>query len=318
MSTILTVTIPFFAVIACGYAAGRFKILSDAARIGVNSFVFYFALPVLLFALMARADLAARFDWAFVAAYLIVSIGLFAVVAVTARTAFRLNMSESAILSLSGVYGNTGYVGIPLVVVAFGDAASIPMILCLILDLVVMIPLAVALIETERGTDTLPFDVLVKTALAIARNPLILAIASGAVVSLSSTELPATVEGFLNLLGAAAAPCALFALGASLVGRPIGSARTEIGFITTVKLVVHPLAIWFVMFQVFAVAPDWGLAAVIAASMPVAATVFVVAQQYDVYVVRCSGAILISTVLSVVTISLFLAFLTPALSPPTP
>lgn len=318
MLTILSIIIPFFAVIACGYGAGRFSLLGDASRVGLNSFVFYFALPVLLFSLMARADIAARFDWMFVGAYLAVSVGLFVIMLAVARALFRLDIQEGAIFALSGVYGNVGYVGIPLVVVAFGHAASIPVIVCLTLDLAIMIPLAIVLIEAQQEGGVRLRQVFSKSVLVLVKNPLIVAITLGVVVSLSGVQLPDIAANFTTLLGVAAAPCALFALGLSLVGRPLTASLVEISFITVVKLTVHPLAVWFAMFHIFVVDPDWALAAVIASTMPVAATVFVVAQQYQTYVVRSSSAILVSTALSVVTIFAFVAYFTPTFLQPAP
>ena len=57
MQTILNTALPFFALIFCGYGAGRFRLLSEASVAGVNAFVFYFALPAFLFNLMATAPL---------------------------------------------------------------------------------------------------------------------------------------------------------------------------------------------------------------------------------------------------------------------
>lgn len=311
MLAVLSITIPFFAVIVCGYAAERFGLLGEAGRAGINSFVFYFSLPVLLFSLMATTDVSDRFDWIFVGAYLGVSLVLFAAVLVTVRAVFGLSASEGALAALSGVYGNVGYIGIPLVVVMFGQAQVIPVILCLVMDLIIMIPLAILLIELQGGSDARLGNVFGKTSRALLTNPIIVSIALGILASLSGVKLPAVAMDFTTLLGSAAAPCALFALGSSLVGRKIAGAVAETGFVTVVKLVVHPVAVWIAMFHVFTIDPDWAWAAVIASTMPVAATVFVLAQQYETYVARSSSAILVSTVISVVTVTACLVYLQP-------
>ena len=152
---------------------------------------------------------------------------------------------------------------------------------------------------------------------ALAINPLIIAILAGTAMSLSGLPLPAVVHGFANLLGMAAAPCALFALGSSLYGQPMRGALAEVSVIALAKLIIHPLLVWFVMFELFEVDALWGFAAVLAASMPVAATVYVLAQQHETYVVRISTAIAVSTALSIITITAILAYLAPG-EPATP
>ena len=74
MLTILNVTIPFFAVIGCGFLSGRLGILGPAGRAGLNGFVFYFSLPVLLFSIMANSDFGEEFEWAFPLAWALVSL----------------------------------------------------------------------------------------------------------------------------------------------------------------------------------------------------------------------------------------------------
>ncbi len=306
---ILTVTIPFFAVIGCGYLADRMGVLGEHSRVGLNNFVFYFALPVLLFSLMARSDLGASFDWRFVGAYLLVSLILFGLTWWLSRKLFGLAADQSAMYAAACVYGNTGYVGIPLVVVAFGNAASVPLIICLTIDLAVMLPLTILCVEAGRGSGQRLLDVARQSARALCVNPLIIAIFGGTACSLSGVDLPVVVENFIHLLGASAAPCALFALGSSLVGQPLRAAPVETASISFFKLIVHPIVLWWVMFDVLSVDPLWASAAVVGASMPVAATVYVMAQQTHCYVARSSTAILISTLLSLLTISAAISYL---------
>lgn len=311
MLTILNVTIPFFAVIGCGYFSEKLGILGHASRTGLNGFVFYFALPVLLFSIMSNARFDDGFEWRFLAAWSLVSIVLFVLAFVIAKSVFRLDQSSGAVHALGGVYGNTGYVGIPLVIVAFGPDASVPVIVCLTIDLVLMIPISMFFIEAASGSRDSGqlLHVLGKTIRSLVKNPLIIAIVAGTGMAATGFKMPEIIEKFTRLLGTAAAPCALFALGSSLYGQPVRGAMAEVGFITLVKLLAHPLLVWYAMFGLFGINDLWGFAAVVAATMPVAATVYVLAQQYDTYVVRTSTAIVFSTAASVVTVTAVLAYL---------
>ncbi|MDP8949350.1 MAG: AEC family transporter [Actinomycetota bacterium] len=309
MQTILNTALPFFALIFCGYGAGRFKLLSEASVAGVNAFVFYFALPAFIFNLLATSPLADVVNAPFVAAYLGTGLVVFAVAAVLGRLLFKVRRSEAALQGSAAVLGNTGYMGIPLVAAAFGDRAAIPLVLGLTLEATVLIPLTIILVEAQKGLDAGWSQLLRSVAGAMARNPIIVAIFAGVLVSASGLGLPTPVENFTDLLGSAAGPCALFALGATLTSFPISTGISEVSYMTFFKLLIHPAAIWFATTRLFSVDPLWATVATLGAALPVAANVFIVAKQYDTYVERVSSAILVSTAISVVTVSTLLTIL---------
>jgi malonate transporter len=309
LQVILNTALPFFALIFCGYGAGRFKLLSEASIAGVNAFVFYFALPTFLFNLMATSPLADVLNGPFVAAYLGAGLPVFAVAAILGRLMFKVRASEATLQGSAAVLGNTGYMGLPLVAAAFGDRAAIPLVLGLTLEVTVLIPLTMILIEAEKGLGGGLLPLLRSVTEAMVRNPLMIAIFVGALVSATGLGLPSPIENFTDLLGGAAGPCALFALGATLAGQSISSGIGEVSYMTFFKLLVHPTAMWFTTTRLFDLDPLWATVAVLGASLPVAANVFIIARQYDTYVDRTSSAVLVSTIISVVTVSTLLTTL---------
>ena len=311
MQTILNTALPFFALIFCGYGAGRFKLLSEASVAGVNAFVFYFALPAFIFNLMATSPIADVANGPFIAAYLGTGLVVFAVAAVLGRLLFKVGRGEASLQGSAAVLGNTGYMGIPLVAAAFGDRAAVPLVLGLTLEATVLIPLSIVLVEAQKGGEAGWSRLLGSVASAMVRNPIIIAIFSGLLVSATSLGLPTPIENFTDLLGRAAGPCALFALGATLTSFPISTGISEVSYMTFFKLLIHPAAMWFATTRLFDVDPLWATVAILGASLPVAANVFIVAKQYDTYVERISSAILISTVVSTFTVSALLTVLSP-------
>ena len=309
LQAIFDTVLPFFALIFCGYGAGRFKVLSEASIAGVNAFVFYFALPAFLFELMATAPLDEVLDGSFIAAYLGSGLAVFAVAAVLGWFMFEIRAGEAALLGAAAVLGNTGYMGLPLVSAAFGDGAAIPVVIGLTLEATVLIPLTMVLVEAGKGSDGGWARLVGSVAGSLGRNPIIIAIFSGALVSAFGLGLPTPVANFTSLLSDAAGPCALFALGATLVGRSISTGIGEISYMTCFKLLVHPIAIWVATTRIFDVDPLWATTATLAAALPVAANVFIVARQYDTYIERVSSTILVSTTVSVVTVSALLVVL---------
>jgi malonate transporter and related proteins len=310
LQVILDTALPFFALIFCGYGAGRFRLLGEASIAGVNAFVFYFALPTFLFSLMATSPLADVVNGRFVAAYLSAGLAVFAVAALFGRLAFEIDTSEAALEGSAAVLGNTGYMGLPLVATALGDRAAIPLVLALTLEVAILIPLTVALIEAGKGLGEGRLRLIGSVTNSLVRNPLIIAIFAGALISATGLGLPTPVENFTDLLGGAAGPCALFALGATLTGYPISAGLGEVSYMTFFKLLVHPAAVWSTT-RLFDVDPLWATVAVLGAALPVAANVFILARQYDTCVAQTSSAILVSTTVSLISVSALLAIVAP-------
>lgn len=311
MQSILNNALPFFALIFCGYAAGRLNLLTTTAAAGVNTFVFYFALPAFLFSLMSSSPIADVLNLPFIGAYVCASLAVFGLAVAGGRLLFDVGRGEAAVQGLAAVLPNTGYMGIPLAVAVFGRDAAVPLVVGLTLDGVLMIPLGIVLIESDKGGGEGPLRTALATFRNLARNPLIVSIFAGLAVSAAGLAPPAPINNFLDLLGGAAGPCALFALGATLAGRSVAGGAAEIGYMTALKLFVHPAALLLTTAVVFDVNPLWTSAALLGAALPIAANVFIVARQYDVYVTRASGAVLVSTAVSMATVSALLLVLTP-------
>ncbi|MEO0636078.1 MAG: AEC family transporter, partial [Pseudomonadota bacterium] len=115
-------------------------------------------------------------------------------------------------------------------------------------------------------------------------------------------------ERFASFLGAAAAPTALFALGLSLAARSTEGDRSFVAGITGLKLVVHPIVVFAILYALGVDPLTLTIVTVIAAT-PVAQNVFVIATQYDTYARRMGTAILVSTMLAVVTVTAVIAAL---------
>jgi malonate transporter and related proteins len=309
LQVILNTALPFFALIFCGYGAGRLRLLSEASIAGINSFVFYFALPAFIFNLLASSLLSEIANGPFIAAYLGTGLVVYAGAATLGRALFEVRRGEAALQGAAAVLGNTGYMGIPLVAAAFGDRGAIPLVLGLTLEATVLIPLTIVLVEAQKGLEAGWSELLGSVAGAMVRNPIIVSIFAGVLLSATGLGLPTPLENFTGLLGGAAGPCALFALGATLAGFPISAGVGEVSYMTFFKLLVHPAAIWLATTRLFDVDPLWASVAILGAALPIAANVFIVARQYDTYVERVSSAILVSTAISVVTVSALLIIL---------
>ncbi|CAN1556030.1 COG0679 Predicted permeases [Paracoccaceae bacterium] len=299
MVDIFLKTLPFFAVIGLGYVSGRARFFSVEATAYLTRFVFYFALSAMLFGFAANLDIGAVFSWPFVLAYTLATTVVWLVVAGVALV--RRTSREVAVFEAhAGVIGNVGFLGIPMLSLLLGPDAVGPVLLVLAVDLIVFSSLLTMLVTGLRagrvGLQT--FGIL---AVGLAKNPMIVSVALGILWGTTGLTLPGPVNEFLTLLGAAATPCALFAIGASLAGR--SAERVEIaGWIAFAKLVLHPAAVAAACWT-FGVNGYGAGVMITAAALPVAGNVFILAQHYGVAPQRVSTAILLSTAASVLTVT---------------
>lgn len=307
MIEIFLQTLPFFALIGLGYGAGRSGFFTPEATAYLTKFVFYFALSAMLFKFSANLSLNEIFDWPFVLAYLWGTMFIYLIATGVALLRKR-GIEEAAIEAQCAVIGNVGFLGIPMLVLLLGEQAIGPVMLVLAVDLIVFGSLIVILITGSRD-GRMSLGVLRTVGVGLLKNPMIVSISLGLIVSSIGLPVPKPANEFLSLLGAAATPGALFAIGASLATK---SAERIIvaGWLSFAKLVLHPAAVAFaalVMFPVDAYAAGVMIAA---AALPVAGNVYILAQHYGVAPSRVSASILISTAFSVITVSAVIAAVT--------
>ncbi|WP_193367915.1 AEC family transporter [Pelagibius marinus] len=309
MLSILETVLPIFGLVLCGYVVGRRRWMSEEAIKGLNTFVFYFAIPALLFRAMARG--IGPVEFTIVGAYFAGVLATFLLALVVARLAFRTGPVEQVLFGMGSIFSNTVLLGIPLVFTVLGEAAGLQLMLIITFHAVIILPVITVLIELRRGAGQGWRRLFGQTFRAIALNPIILALILGIAYGLTGAPLPGAAERFLALLGGAAAPCALFALGASLTSFELRGDIKETLAIVAMKLLVHPAVMAVLAFWVFELPPLAATVAVITAAIPAGANVFIMARQYDIYLGRAASAVLISTALSVVTLTFLLATLRP-------
>ncbi|MEM8822340.1 MAG: AEC family transporter [Pseudomonadota bacterium] len=308
MLAIFLKTVPFFALIALGYFAGRTRFFTPEATAYLTKFVFYFALSAMLFNFAANLTLGDIFDPGFILAYLW-GCGIVYLIA-TAVGLFRgLSVAEAAVEAQVGTIGNVGFLGIPMFILLLGPESAGPMLMVLATDLIVFSSLIVILITGSRE-GRISLATLRTVALGLIKNPMIVSISAGLIWSATGRELWVPVNEFLTILGAAATPGALFAIGASLAGKT--TERLSVAsWLTFCKLILHPAAVALSALVLFPVADPFAATVMIsAAALPVAGNVYILAQHYGVAPQRVSAAILVSTAISIVTVSVIIGLLT--------
>jgi len=316
LAALLSLAIPFFSLIFLGFGAGRVR--RDVTDLGwLQIFVIYLALPALFFQLVSKTPFEQLVNWRFILATTFVTYCTFALAFTVGVISTRGRMREATIQAAAGSYANVGYLGPGLTIGALGASATVPTALIFTFDSVLLftlVPLLMSLssADPEKGG-------LARVGLTVVRrvglHPFILATLAGVIAAYFQIQPPDPVAKLIGILAQAAAPCALFAMGVTIAQRPMTRFPTELPFLVFIKLLIHPAIMVVVMVLFGQFDPVWIYTAILMASLPTAANVYVMAQENNVYTERASAMILVTTILSVFTVSTLLHLVTNDLIP---
>jgi malonate transporter and related proteins len=322
MLSVFEVTAPIFALIFAGFLAPKLKLLPEGGVAGINAFVFYFALPAMLFRVIAQQPLASFNSPRFMAAYALTGVLIFTYTLLISRPVH--GFKQSIAFGLNSAHGNVGYLGVALVTelashggvngTGLGTSILAPIVLTIICDVLVVIVLGIACFEwvshqerTHGQSSKGKFKLLLMVPLNILKSPLVFSILCGMTYAVAHEHAGVTLwpplETLLRILAAAAGPCALFAIGASLGNRKIELSQ-EVIALSVMKLLVHPLIAAIMLFVVFRVDKLSAAIGVLAASLPAASNTFILAERYRAKSEPLAQAILLGTLISVLSVSL--------------
>lgn len=316
MAEIFGLVLPFFGLIFLGFVVARIVRLPLEALGWMNIFIIYVALPALFFQLLSKTPIEKLTEWGFIFGSVFATFLMFALMFVGSVIVSRGQIAESTIKGLASAYGNIGYMGPGIALLAFGEHAAVPVALIFCFENIMHFAIAPTMMAVsggeKRGIGALVVDVVRR----IVFHPFIIATALGVAAAVIAVAPPAPVERLLESLARASAPCALFAMGVTLALRPLKRVPVALGPIAAIKLVLHPLTCYVVLSAVGNFDPVWVYTAVLLAGLPTATNVFVIAQQYGVWVERASASVLVTTTLSVVTVTGLLYLIRSGVLPP--
>ncbi len=306
MGPVLEVVAPVFGLMLIGFAAARRGWFDESATRGLVRFVFNFAIPALLFRSLANVEIPARIEWGFLLSFYVGALAVYGLGMASGRFVYRRSPAAQAIFGMSAGFSNTVLVGVPVLLTAYGPEALLPVFLLIALHSALLMPLTVALIQLGSGADRPEVAMRSRLRLASAdllRTPIVTSVFAGFVFNLSGFRLPGPVDGAAEILGTAAVPCALFAMGASLAAFPLRGDLSPALLVVALKLVVHPLAVWVLAVPVMGLEGIWVPVAVTMAAMPSGVNAYLFAARYEAAEGVAARAVFVSTAASIVTIS---------------
>ena len=315
MTEVAGLALPFFGLIFLGFLAGRLWQKDESELSWLNIFVIYFALPALFFQLISKTPIDQLANGRFVFATTLATCSALALAFAFAMVRNSGDIAASTVQAMIGGYGNVGYMGAPLALVALGPVAAVPAALVFCFDVALVFTLAPSMMAIAGAGAGSVWRTLLEIARQVLLHPFILATLAGVAGAALKVRPLEPLERLLDVLSGSAAPCALFALGVIVALRPLKRVPAELPVLIAIKLVVHPLLALSVLSLVRGFDRLWVATAVLMAALPPAATIYVVATQYRTYVLRASSAILIGTAASVFTVTAVLYLVTHDLLP---
>lgn len=319
MLHVINVIFPIFALIFAGYLCGKTGKLSENASTEINRFVVWLALPAQLFDFTSRQSWQTLFNPGFIAAFMGSAFIVYFLLLILRKRKTQ-SWTEASFYSLSGSYANTGYMGIPLCILAFGQEALGPALISTLIVVCVLFSVAIIFIEIGKQSHQSPSYITRVVIKSLMTNPLLVAPVLGAILSTAEINLYAPFRQFVTYLGAAASPCALVSIGLFLIpkAKPESSVfdqekltkntnlSKDAWTLVFVKLIFQPLITWIIAGPILNLPTFWINSAVLLSALPTGTGPFMLAQYYKADGILISRVVLLTTLGSVLTLSTLL------------
>jgi hypothetical protein len=310
MLTIIAITTPIFIMIMLGYFAVRVKLVPGDTIAGMAKVVMYFTLPALIFSTLARMEFDDVIVPAYIATYAIGSILTLLIGLFISLKVMKRSLIESTLKGAGMACSNSAFFAYPVMLLAFSNPPTAAFAMSLIVENILVLPITFVILEisSSRGQGLKPTYMLYTVIKRLLKNPLILAVTGGVLASTFHLELPAVIDRVLVMLSGASATLALIVLGGSLVGTSLSGNAKDICFVTTGKLVLHPLMIAIVALFMPEMDHNLLLGGILIAAVPMMSIYPIIGSQYGFRSI-CASTLLITTLASFVTLAVILSLM---------
>jgi len=319
MGNVLEVTLPIFGLVFCGFFGQRFRLVPDGSVDALNRFVFSFALPAMLFRAIAFQPASAYAHASFLAGWVIASLCSYFLARRLATRLLHKGPMAATLLAMNVTHPNVGYIGLPLALELGQEHVPI-MVMAVMGDMFIVVVMSIVFLEFEaRKADrrileevrkagystglSLEGSIALTVLQGLARSPIVVAALLGLVWSFMALPIPALLDNFTRLLGGAAAPVALFAIGASIGRTSLRLDPVSAGMVGW-KLLIHPLIAALVLLAVPGIEPAAWALGVVAACLPSASNTFIIGSRYGVGTGSVAQSIVAGSLLAIITVSL--------------
>ncbi len=306
MNIVFEIITPVLGLVLIGYCASVMRWFSDQHAEGLTRFVFDFAVPVMLFRTLARAESLEQLPFDLIGAYYIPVFIFYVFGMLVARFLFKRTFDGQIITGFSFCYGNVLQIGLPLTLLTFGEQRSISYFILMSFHALTTFTLTTILFEIGRSKGDGIGVVLRKSITGILTNPIIIGIVAGFICNRLGWKLSGPVDAVASYLQQAVLPCALFSLGAALSKYRLAGRIGQTMVVLVAKLILFPLTVWFSCRMVFGLDLVTTAIATLMAASPVGINVYLFADRYRAGQALATTSVLLTTVASVLSLSLII------------
>lgn len=302
--------LPMFAIVLAGWGLAATGILSQRVGEGLSEYVFAVAVPALIIQTLAQPNDGTAIHVGYWIAYFGGCALVWGLLSMLMQRRARSDGRTAVIGGFAASQSNTVFFGVPIILAVYGDAGKVPLFLLLAVHLPIMMTAATVLIE--RGDGGSIGTRLLEVGKRLLRNPIILALFLGGVLRLAHVTLGGVTATLVKAFGDTASTCALFSLGVSMHQYKLRDGLGAAAAITVGKLLLHPLFVWLIAFHVFDMPAAYAGVATLFAAMPVGINSYLLALRYRSGEAAVSSAVVLSTIVSIVTIAGWIKWLSMA------
>ena len=298
--------LPIFLLIGLGFFSRKMNILKSGDERVLSAYVYYFALPALFLVNMAETDFISetlRFIFVGIIPVLIaVSIYVFSYLV------FRFMKGTLYLLILSTVFGSLAFFGIPFIMFAFPTAEGEHLATLSAASIsIVSVTISIAVLELYKLEKSAIWKGLKLVAMRLSRNPLIMSIFSGILISIVGVDIPSPIASSLHMLGGTTSAVAIFMLGVFLYGRKYTNMVDALK-LSLLRILFLPI-VALLATTLFRLPSLEKSILVLMHGMPVAISMIILSERYDFYKETIASLILISSLGAALYLNLWLLLL---------
>ena len=303
---VLSVTIPIFAVIVVGFFLRRKNIIKAEASTAINKIAYYIGLPAIIFSSITRYSLSEIFNGKIIAT-IYITVLIFLCIVLLSFYFLKGSRQTKGAMAVSSFRCNMAFMGFPVLLAAFGTLATAKA------SVIIAFMTPFNIIFT-----ILVFKLFEKSENRISRHkfltslflePIVIASVLGILVSYFKVNLPLPITGTIDILSDLAIPLALISIGASFRLHHIRANARLLTPVVIFKLIVMPVIAFVISFYVFRLDKIDTSIVTVLFSMPLAAAAFIMGVQYRSNSEFISSALIMSTIFSSLTITVWLTIL---------
>ncbi|MCK4633647.1 AEC family transporter [Candidatus Bathyarchaeota archaeon] len=302
---ILRTIIPILLLMGTGFLSRKLGILKSGDERILSAYVYYFALPALFLVNMTETNFTEGTLRLMFAGIIPILITL--TIYISLYLIFRFSKNILYLLILSTIFGSLAFFGIPFITFAFPGTGEPVATLAAASISIVSVTISITTLELYRIQQSKILTRLKLVAKRLWKNPLILSIFSGILLSLIKIEIPTPLSQPLHMLGSTTSTVAIFMLGVFLYGRKYTNLSKALK-LSMLRIAFLPV-VTFLTTMLFDLPTFERSALILMHGMPVAISMIVLSERYNFYKETIASLILISSLGAGLYLNLWLLLL---------